>query len=218
MLFRSQARYNMVEQQIRPWDVMDSRVLSAINDTPRHHFVTEAQQSLAYMDLALPIGEGQQMMEPRLEARVLQALELQKNETVLEIGTGSGYVTTLLCKLAGSVRSIDYFNSLTEQAKDRLSAAQVGNYILESGDALSSQWNPGSVYDIVLLTGAVTTIPNHLKKLVKNGGRLLAPVEKDGVKSITLVTRIETDSWLTESLFETEVANLISPRSSSFVF
>ncbi|MBT3471535.1 MAG: protein-L-isoaspartate O-methyltransferase [Gammaproteobacteria bacterium] len=213
-----QARLNMVEQQIRPWDVMDSRVLDAIESTPRHRFVAESQQTLAYTDVALPIGEGQKMMEPRLEARVLQTLELQKSETVLEIGTGSGYVTALLCKLGASVRSIDTHESLTEQAKDRLIAEKIGNYILESGDALSPQWNPGSQYDVVVMGGAVREIPDAIQNLVKNGGRLLAIVEQDGVKSATLMSRMDEESWVTESLFETEVDSLIASSSSQFTF
>ena len=215
----NQARFNMVEQQIRPWDVLAPSVLEALEETPRHHFVAEPQQTLAYMDLALPIGEGQKMMEPRLEAKMVQALELQKNETVLEIGTGSGYVTALLCKLGASVRSIDCHESLTEQAKERLTTEKIGNSILESGDALSPQWNPGSRYDVVVITGAVNEIPNHIKALVNEGGRLFAIVKENRVKSALLMSRIDAESWLTESLFETEVDDLItSSTPSSFSF
>ncbi len=214
-----QARFNMVEQQIRPWDVMDQRILDAIESTPRHHFVAEAQQSLAYMDTALPIGEGQKMMEPRLEAKMLQALDIRKSETVLEIGTGSGYVTALLCKLGASVRSIEIHENLMEQAKEQLTAEKIGNSILESGDALSPQWNPGSQYDVVVMSGAVTAVPEAIKALVNKGGRLFAIIEVDGVKSATLMTRPNGESWVTESLFETEVDHLThSADSSSFTF
>lgn len=214
-----QARFNMVEQQIRPWDVMAQPVLDAIESTPRHHFVAESQQTLAYMDVALPIGEGQKMMEPRLEARLLQTLQLQKSETVLEIGTGSGYLTTLLCKLGASVRSIDCHESLSEQAKARLTAEKIGNSILESGDALNPQWNPGSAYDVVVLSGAVASVPAHIQQLVNEGGRLFTFIETDGVKSATLLTRTGGDSWVTESLFETEVDNLVTTSSApTFTF
>lgn len=214
-----QARFNMVEQQLRPWDVMAPRVLEAIEQTPRHHFVAESQHSLAYMDLALPIGEGQKMMEPRLEAKILQTLDLKKDETVLEIGTGSGYVTALLCKLGASVRSIEYFESLAEQAKARLTAEKIGNSIVESGDALDPQWTPASDYDVVVFNGAVTEVPEHLQKLVKPGGRLFAIIEENGVKSAVLMTRFDTESWVTESLFETEVDRLIAPLAhSNFTF
>jgi len=213
-----QARFNMVEQQIRPWDVMDDRVLQAIEETPRHHFVSESQQTLAYMDLALPIGEGQSMMEPRLEARILQSLDLQKNETVLEIGTGSGYLTALLCKLGASVRSMDLHEELTETAKERLTREGIGNFILESDDALSDRWNPNSNYDVVVLTGAVQTIPEKLKAMVNTGGRLFAIVENGGVKTALLMTCFDKESWVTESLFETEVDNLIAAPISSFTF
>ncbi len=213
-----QARFNMVEQHIRPWDVMDSRVLDAIEATPRHHFVTESQQRLAYMDLALPIGEGQKMMEPRLEARILQALNLQKSETVLEIGTGSGYLTALLCKLGASVRSIEISEPLSEQAKERLTAEKIGNSILESGDGLSAEWNPASRYDVVVVTGALHQIPDPLRQRVNKGGRLFAVVEENGVKSALLITRTDEASWLTESLFETEVEHLMATEKSRFTF
>ncbi len=213
-----QARLNMVEQQIRPWDVMDSRVLGAVEDTPRHHFVTESQQRLAYMDTTLPIGEGQKMMEPRLEARILQSLDLQKNETVLEIGAGSGYLTALLCKLGASVRSIELHESLTEQAKERLTSEGIGNFILESGDALSENWNSNSNYDAIVLTGAVKEIPEKLKAMVNIGGRLIAVVENGGVKTTLLMTRFDEESWVTEPLFETEVDNLVAPTNSQFTF
>jgi len=213
-----QARFNMVEQQIRPWDVMDSRVLDAIEATPRHHFVAESQQTLAYMDITLPIGEGQKMMEPRLEAKMLQALDIQKSETILEIGTGSGYVTALLSRLGASVRSIEISESLSEQAKERLTAEKIGNSILESSDALSAQWNPGSRYDVVVLTGAVEAIPSHIRDRINKGGRLFAVVESDGVKSAELLTRMDEESWVTESLFETEVGHLVAAEKASFTF
>lgn len=213
-----QAQFNMVEQQIRPWNVMDERVLQAVEDTPRHHFVAESQQTLAYMDLALPIGEGQSMMEPRLEARIVQSLDLQKNETVLEIGTGSGYLTALLCKLGTSVRSIELHEGLMEKAKERLTREGIGNFILESGDALSERWGFNSNYDVVVLTGAVTRVPERLKDIVNTGGRLLAIVENGGVKTVLLMTRFDDESWVTESLFETEVDNLVAEPEPSFTF
>ncbi len=208
----------MVEQQIRPWDVMNSRVLNTVEDIPRHRFVAESQQTLAYMDLALPIGEEQKMMEPRLEARMVQTLDLQKNETVLEIGTGSGYVTALLCRLGASVRSIELHESLMEQAKDRLTAEGIGNFILESGDALSESWSPNSQYDVVVLTGAVQEVPEKLKSMVNQGGRLFAIVENGGVKTALLMTLSDEESWVTEQLFETEVENLATPERGSFTF
>ena len=213
-----QARLNMVEQQIRPWDVMDNRVLNMIENTPRHQFVAESQQTLAYMDLALPIGNGEKMMEPRLEARMVQTLNIQKSETVLEIGTGSGYVTALLCKLGASVRSIEFYDDLMEQAKDRLISAGIGNFILESGDALTESWSPSSQYDVVVITGAVQEVPEKLKIMVNQGGRLFAIVENGGVKTALLMTRSDEESWVTEQLFETEVDSLVAPERGSFTF
>jgi len=213
-----QARLNMIEQQIRPWDVMDSRVLNTIENTPRHQFVAESQQALAYMDLALPIGNGEKMMEPRLEARMVQTLNIQKSETVLEIGAGSGYVTALLCKLGASVRSTEFYDDLMEQAKDRLISAGIGNFILESGDALTESWSPSSQYDVVVLTGAVQEVPEKLKSMVNLGGRLFAIVENGGVKTALLMTRSDEESWVTEQLFETEVDSLVAPERGSFTF
>ncbi|MBT3196772.1 MAG: protein-L-isoaspartate O-methyltransferase [Gammaproteobacteria bacterium] len=213
-----QARFNMVEQQVRPWDVISPRVLNAMEEIPRHKFVAESQQNLAYMDLPLPIGEGQKMMEPRLEGRMLQSLDLMKNETALEIGTGSGYVTALLCKLGASVRSVELHQSLMEQAKQRLTSFGIGNFILQQGDALSEQWNPNSGYDVVVLTGAVREIPEKLKQRVNVGGRLFAIVNHGGVKTATLLSRHNEESWVTEPLFETDVANLVAPPTPSFTF
>ncbi len=212
------ARFNMVEQQIRPWDVLSPQVLDAVEQIPRHQFVAESQQTLAYMDLALPIGEGQRMMEPRLEARMVQSIDLQKHETVLEIGTGSGYVTALLCALGASVRSIDCHASFIEQAKARLTEARIGNFILENGDAMNVHWGPGSHYDVVVLTGAVSEVPQHLQSLVKTGGRLFAVIDRNGVKQATLMNRIDDQNWLSEVLFETDVDNLISPATETFTF
>lgn len=213
-----QALYNMVEQQIRPWNIFDERLLQAISNTPRHHFVAESQQALAYADLALPIGKGQLMMEPRVEARLIQALNLQKNETVLEIGTGSGYLTALLCKLGASVRSIELHENLAEHAKEHLTEEGIGNFILESGDALAESWKPNSQYDVVVITGSVESISEKLKSRVNINGRLFAFVENNGVKTATLLTRFDEESWVTEMLFEAEVGALVSPASSSFIF
>ncbi|MBT3347977.1 MAG: protein-L-isoaspartate O-methyltransferase [Thiotrichales bacterium] len=215
----SQARTNMIEQQIRPWDISDLRLLDILENTPRHNFVAESQQRIAYADTALPIGEGERMMHPILEARILQQLNIEKHETILEIGSGSGYFTALLCKLGGSVRSIELHKSLMDQAKNNLIKARIGNSILESGDVLSKSWRPSSQYNVIILGGAVKEVPKKIVDAVSSGGRLFAIIEKDGVKCAQLMSRNDDKTWTTQKLFETDIDMLRgSKQGSSFSF
>ena len=140
-----QARLNMIEQQIRPWEVLDQRVLDLLNTVPREEFVPEAYRMLAYTDMSIPLGDGQVMMPPRVEARIVQALNLQEDETVLEIGTGSGYVTALLASLARQVISVDINPDMIRQASDKLAAHGITNVTLETGDGARG-WNAHAPY------------------------------------------------------------------------
>ncbi len=213
-----QARFNMIEQQIRPWEVLSPDVLRVIDETPRHHFVSESQQQLAYIDLALPIGEGQRMMEPRVEGRLLQSLKLEGNETVLEIGTGSGYLTALLSKLAQNVHSIELYPSLATTAAERLHQSGIDNCRLMSGDALASDWNPGASFDVVVLTGSVNEVPPHLLQQVRESGRLFALITQSGIHRAVMMYRNGPSHWSQEWLFETDTAALIAPQRNTFTF
>lgn len=202
-----QARFFMVEQQIRPWDVLDPKVLELIAEMPRHEYVAEDQQQLAYTDIELPLDEGQLMMAPKIEAKILQAIDLDSDETVLEVGTGSGYMTALLASFAKKVVSVEYFASLQEQAKARLT--KFDNIEFSVGDA-STDWQDGKQYDVIVLTGSVVEISDAYLNKLNIGGRLFAVVGQGPAKEATLVTRISDDEWIRESLFETELMPLIN--------
>lgn len=208
-----QARFNMVEQQIRPWDVLDPKVLDLLMDTPRHEFVSEAQQALAYMDIELPIGENQTMLAPKVEGRILQALDVAPTETVLEIGTGSGYLTALLAKLSLSVVSVEYFERLHTLAQTNLQ--KYTNITLLEGDA-AADWNDERHYDVIVLGGATSVVPSAYLHKLNLGGRLIATHGKSPAMTTDLITRISENEWETESLFETDMAYLVhaEPRAN----
>lgn len=203
-----QAHSNMVNQQVRPSDVLDTRVLAAMSAVPRALFVDPELASLAYADTALPIGEGQSMLSPVLEGRLLQALQLQPDETVLEIGTGSGYFTALLAKLAGQVISVDIFPSLSEQAQARLTALAINNVSLHVGDAAKS-WPLPDRIDAIIITAAFVSVPEAYLHSLKVGGRLLAVVGKAPAMSVQLIERIGEWDWRTTELFETVIPPVI---------
>ncbi|HEY9016840.1 protein-L-isoaspartate O-methyltransferase [Thiomicrospira sp.] len=201
-----QARFFMVEQQIRPWDVLDPLVLDLLSELPRHKFVASDQQTLAYSDTELPIGEGQVMLAPKLEARIMQALDVHEEDSVLEIGTGSGYMTAMLASLAHKVTSVELFESLQKTAAERLT--QFDNIELKLGDA-SQAWADHQTYDVIVLTGSCGRLPESYKTQLNLGGRLFAIVGQSPAMQAVLVTRISEQEWLEESLFETDVPALV---------
>lgn len=201
-----QARFFMVEQQIRPWDVLDPQVLDLLSELPRHEFVAADQQTLAYSDTELPIGEGQVMLAPKLEARIMQALDVHEEDQVLEIGTGSGYMTAMLASLANKVTSVELFDSLQKTAASRLT--QFNNIELKLGDA-SQAWPDQQTYDVIVLTGSCAELPESYKTQLNLGGRLFAIVGQSPAMQAILVTRISEQEWLEESLFETDVPALV---------
>jgi protein-L-isoaspartate(D-aspartate) O-methyltransferase len=215
-----QARFNMVEQQIRPWEVLDQQVLQIILQTPREDFVPAPYRALAFADTNIPLGQGQVMMIPSVEGRLLQALALSKMDKVLEIGTGSGYVTACLCRLAGHVDSVDIFPEFTDSAGDKLAKHSIGNVSLSNGDAAEG-WNGGKQYDAIAITGSVPAIPESYKKALALNGRLFVIVGDPSmpIMSACLVTRVSDSQWVQESLFETTIAPLANARKPrAFVF
>jgi protein-L-isoaspartate(D-aspartate) O-methyltransferase len=211
-----QARLNMIEQQIRPWEVLDQRVLDLLNTVPREEFVPEAYRMLAYTDMSIPLGDGQVMMPPRVEARIVQALNLQEDETVLEIGTGSGYVTALLASLARQVISVDINPDMIRQASDKLAAHGITNVTLETGDGARG-WNAHAPYDVIVVTGSLPILPPTFKQALKVGGRLLAIVGDSPAMEVLLITRIGEMEWAEEALFETDLPALINaPQPERF--
>ncbi len=199
----SHARELMVEQQVRPWDVLDLRVLDVLARLPREAFVAESHKALAYADIELPLGHGQKMMKPVVEGRMLQALDLQPGDEVLEIGTGSGFISACLGELAREVLSLEIQPELAERARRNLDAAKLGSNVrIEVADAL--QWQTQRQFDAVCVTGAVDAVPAHFLKWLRPGGRLFVV---RGRSPVMEATRIMADGSA-ESLFETDIAYL----------
>ena len=213
-----QARFNMVEQQIRPWDVLDQRVLDAIAALPRDAFVPDDFRQLAYADVEVPIGEGEVMMAPKLEARMLQALRLRPTDRVLEVGTGSGFVTALLARLAAHVLSVERLEALSRRAAEQLAAQGIENVTLQVGDGRSG-WPEGGPFDAIAVTGSLPTLDETLTRQLAPGGRLFVVVGSPPVMEALLLTRVGEADWARESLFETDLPPLRGlPPRERFVF
>ena len=203
------ARFNMVEQQIRPWEVLDTEVLRLFGRCPRDTYVPEEYRALAYADTRIPLGNGQEMMLPREEARLLQALQLGRGDSVLEVGTGSGYLTALLAASSRHVTSIEISEGLSERAGRILAAEDVCNVTLEIGDGHRGWPAGGMTYDAIALTGSVHELDPALLDQLETGGRLFAIVGQAPAMEARLVTRTSMRQWDSEGLFETVVPHLV---------
>jgi protein-L-isoaspartate(D-aspartate) O-methyltransferase len=213
-----QARFNMVEQQIRPWEVLDSRVLSLLENIHREDFVPVRYRKLAFADLSIPLDFGQVMMRPKIEARMLQALEIVADETVLEIGTGSGFVTACLAGLAKRVVSVEIYAELHEEAAVKLSDKNIGNVELFVGDVMSG-WQPEQAHDVVVVTGSVAEVPEAFLGWVNPGGRLFVVSGESPAMEARLLKRLGATEWTEESLFETDLPRLVNAeRPPEFEF
>ena len=212
------ARSNMIEQQIRPAEVLDQRVLETISDTPREAFVPETYQDLAFSDINVDLGNAEVMMKPIMEARILQALNIQPGDKILEIGTGSGYLTALLAKLGGHVESVEIEPKILEQAKTRLGNQGITNVTLVQGDA-SGGWNQNEAFDVIAITGSFPILPESFQKQLTVGGRMAVIVGESPVMETLLITRAAEDQWVTQALFETDfpaLRNVEQPQA--FIF
>ncbi|BCT92651.1 protein-L-isoaspartate O-methyltransferase [Lysobacter helvus] len=199
----AKARETMVEQQVRPWDVLDARVLDALVMVPRDAFVPSAHRALAYADAALPLGHGESMMKPVVEGRVLQALDVQAGEDVLEIGTGSGFLTACLGRLAREVHSIELHAEFADAARARLDTMGLGgNVRIEAADAFS--WDTDRRYDAICVTGAVEAIPPRFLQWLRPGGRLFV-VRGVAPAMEAVLVRNDVNGPGIESLFETDL-------------
>lgn len=204
-----QARFNMVEQQIRTWDVLDLRVLETLKAVPREEFVPSRYRKMAFMDVRIPLGHDQVMMKPVEEGRLLQSLKLEPGQRVLEVGTGSGFLSACLSALGGEVISLEIFEEIAESAKRRLDRANVTGVTVIQGDALNADDLPGGEFDCVVITGSAIDIPEVLKNKVAINGRLFAVRGDAPAMEAVCLTRISHDDWATESLFETDLPRLI---------
>lgn len=202
-----QARFNMIEQQIRPWDVLDESVLDAIAIVPREDYVPANYMRLAFTDMYIPLGQGEVMMTPKLEARMLQTLAVEPTDTVLEVGTGSGYVTAVLAELARHVYSVDINEGFSEAARQKLLEHEVINVTLEVGDAAQG-WDRHGPYDAIAITGSLPVLTSAFEQSLKVGGRLFAIVGDSPVMEATLVTRLGENEFQREMVFETDLPPL----------
>ena len=200
------ARHNMIEQQIRPWEVLDQRVLDTLTQTPREDFVPERYRNLAFGDIAIPLSHGEVMMKPAVEGRLLQALALQPTDSVLEVGMGSGYLTACLARLAASVTSIDILPDFTEAARRKLKAHGFSNVVLHTGDA-SRGWGEHR-YPAIAVTGSVATVDDVWQHSLSLGGRLFIVVGQPPIMEALLITRVGEQEWTRESLFDIELPPL----------
>lgn len=213
-----QARFNMIEQQIRPWEVLDPQVLDLLFVVKREDFTPEAYRNLAFADLEIPLGDGQIMLAPKIEAKLLQEVTLKKTDKVLEIGTGSGYMAALLAARAEHVVSVEIRPEMAATARANLERAGVGNVTVEVGNGANG-WSARGPYDVIVLSGAVPAIPAGLLAQLRVGGRLAAIVGQAPAMEAQLVTCTAEGVYSTINLFETVVPPLDGfAAASTFTF
>ncbi len=213
-----QARYNMVEQQIRTWEVLNQDVLDLLLKVRREDFVPDAHRALAFIDMEIPLGHGQTMWTPKLEARVIQELAIRPTDRVLEIGTGSGYLTALLASLAEEVVSVEIIPELSASASQKLRAHGFGNVALHTADA-ARDWPDDAGFDVIVLTGSTPLLSDAWRRRLRPGGRLFAIVGEPPVMQAQLITCTGPGATRSVTLFETCVAPLINaPHPAAFVF
>jgi protein-L-isoaspartate(D-aspartate) O-methyltransferase len=213
-----QARFNMVEQQIRPWEVLDPKVLDLLHKVKREDYVPQVYRSLAFVDMEIPLGGGELMWAPVIEARALQALQLKGNERVLEVGTGSGYFTALMAHQAGVVVSVELRADLKDEADRKFKANGLANIQSRQGDA-AQDWDNDGGFDVIVLTGSTPLLPATYLKRLSPGGRLFAIVGEGEAMQATLVTCLAPATFRTDRLFETRVSalkNVLEPERFSF--
>jgi protein-L-isoaspartate(D-aspartate) O-methyltransferase len=214
----SEARFNMIEQQIRTWEVLDPVVLAVLDAVPRENFVAESQAGLAFADVELPIGEGQTMLSPKLEGRILQALHIKNTDKVLLVGTGSGYLTALLATLAQHVHAVEIYPELSNTAQYRLQAQGIHNVTLYVGDAVNG-FDVAAPYDVIVFTGSLPLRPVAAEKMLNVGGRLFAVIGDAPMMEATVTQRVSEDSYRHETIFETCLPVLENaPQATKFAF
>ena len=204
-----QARFNMIEQQVRPWDVLDQRVLDVMGNTPREDFVPDKYRSLAFADINVPLGHDQVMMAPKVEGRLLQALAIKPEDSVLEVGTGSGYLTACLAQLGKHVTSIELFPEFSETAGAALTEHDIRNVTLQQGDAANGI-DTDTRYDVIAVTASVPVNREQFHASLAIGGRLFLILGRPPVMEAVLVTRVAEADWTRESLFETALPPLVN--------
>jgi len=201
------ARFNMMEQQVRPYEVFDARVLKVMGEIPRENFVDDEYKGLAYADIEIPLGNNQQMLKPIVVGRLLQALDIKPTDNILEIGTGSGYITACLASLGKYVTSIEIDETIAKKASDNLASTDLTNIHLQVGDGIKNIPSKAP-FDVIAVTGSIADCHNILPKELNDGGRLFIITGEEPIMSAQLITRISFDNFKQEALFETKVNSL----------
>lgn len=215
---RETARFNMIEQQVRTWEVLDPVVLAVLDAVPREKFVAESQAGLAFADVELPIGEDQTMLSPKLEGRILQAVSVKKSDKVLLVGTGSGYLTALLATLTDHVHAVEIYPALSNIAQYRLLEQNIHNVTLYVADGANG-FAEAAPYDVIVFTGSLPLRPTAAEKMLNVGGRLFAVVGDMPIMEATLTQRISEDAYRNEVVFETCLPPLENaPQATKFTF
>ncbi len=221
-----QARFNMIEQQVRPWEVLDPQVLALLGEVKREHFAPDVHKALAFVDMDIPLTQpardGQCMLSPRVEARMVQDLQLQPTDKVLEIGTGSGFSAALMARLAQQVLSLEIDPALASKARTHLMQAGVGNVDVRQGDAAANDFaacKAAAPFDAILLSGSVAEVPASLLQLLAVGGRLIAITGDEPMMRATLITRTSDTAFQTTQPWDTVAPRLLNfPQPSRFNF
>ena len=207
MMDIEQARINMIKQQIRPWEVLDNAVLKVIEQTPREQFVPERYRKLAFSDLEIPLQQGQFMMSPKLEARMLQALQIKPDDRILEIGTGSGYVTACLARLGSHVDTIEWFKDLSGQAQENVKLVGTSNVRFALGDAFQERLT--GHYDIIAVTASMPVYQDTFEPFLAIGGRMFVVTGKAPVMQAQLFTKVDAEALSRTALLETNLPPLM---------
>ena len=206
-----QTRFNMVAQQIRTWYVLDDNVLDLLYKLKREEFVPAENREMAFVDMEIPLGHGQVMLTPKMEARILQELHIKKTDKILEVGSGSGYMTALLTDRGAHVYSVEIMPELKAMAENNLKAHNITNVTIEQGDAARG-WAKHEPYDVIVLTASTPVLPDAFQKSLNPGGRLFAITGEDPVMEAVLITCTAPGEFTTKKLFETSTAPLINAQ------
>ncbi|MBL8500752.1 MAG: protein-L-isoaspartate O-methyltransferase [Nitrosomonas sp.] len=206
-----QTRFNMVAQQIRTWYVLDDNVLDLLYKVKREEFVPADNRAAAFVDMEIPLGYGQVMLTPKMEARILQELHVQKTDKILEVGSGSGYMTALLADRGAHVHSVEIIPELKAMAENNLKAHNITNVTVELGDAARG-WSKHEPYDVIVLTASTPVLPAAFQNSLNPGGRLFAIVGEDPVMEALLITCVAPGEFTTTQLFETSTATLVNAQ------
>lgn len=209
-----QARFNMIEQQIRPWNVLDEDVLALLHVVKREQFVPKAYENLAFADVEIPLPGGETMFNPKVEARIVQEIAVKKHENVLEIGTGSGYMAALLAHKARHVTTVEIQPESVTLAKENLAKAGVGNVSVEEGNGAQG-WSTGTEYDVIVVSGGLPVLPEALVKQLKVGGRMIAILGEAPAMSCQLITRTSETAHDAVKVFETVAKPLTGAEAPS---